>query len=222
MVGHPPRAVPLGAVPPVGASQGTPKPGSSARGRRPRPRMCFRKGCGRKYQPRRWNQRYCQDPHCQREVRRWLAARRQARHRQHAQAKARHAQAEKARRQRAKSVPQPVESPGVPTARGHAAENFFPPRSAIGRAAMRTPRAHPATPPATAVPPAGRPFAMSRTGNASGSPAAPGMAGRSAPSSTRPHAAAAPCDQDASPRRHRRDHLPHDGPPKRRRSSIIA
>jgi hypothetical protein len=217
-----PRAVPLGAVPPVGAGQGTPKPRTSARGRRPRPRICLRKGCGRKYQPRRWNQRYCQDPQCQWEVRRWQAARRQARHRQHAQAKARHARAEKARRQRAKSAPKPIHSRGVTSARGHAAEHFFLRRYATDRAAMSIPRARPVTPPATAAQPAGRPFARSTTGNASGSPAAPWMAGRSAPSSTRPHGGAAPFNQAASPTRHRRDLLPNDGHPKRRRSSIIA
>jgi hypothetical protein len=222
MVGHPPRAVPLGAVPPVGAGQGTPKRGSSARGRRPRPRMCFRKGCGRKYQPRRWNQRYCQDPQCQREVRRWQAARRQARHRQHAAAKARHARAERARRQRAKSAPQPIQSPGVTSARGHAAEPFFLCRYAIDPVAMSTPSARPAIPPDTVDPPVGRQFATSGTGNANGSPAAPWMDGRSAPSSTRPHEGAAPFKQATPPSRRRRDPLPNDGPPERRRSSIIA
>ena len=62
----------------------------------PRPRICLRKGCGRKYQPRCWNQRYCQDPECLRQVRRWQAARRQAKRRQDAGVKAQHAQAEKA------------------------------------------------------------------------------------------------------------------------------
>ena len=84
-----------------------------ARGRRPRSRICLRKGCGRKYQPRSWNQRYCQEPECQRQVRRWQAARRQAKHRQDDDARARHAQAERARRQRAKSV-----VPGRSTPRG--------------------------------------------------------------------------------------------------------
>jgi hypothetical protein len=222
MVAHPPRAVPLGAVPPMGAGQGTPERRTSARGRRPRPRICLRKGCGRKYRPRRWNQRYCQDPQCQREVRRWQAARRQARHRQHAQAKARHAQAEQARRQRAKSAPKPVPSPEVTSARGHAAGPFFPRRYAIVRAAMRTPRARPATPPATAAPPADRPFAMSTTENASGSLAAPWMGGRNAPSNTRPPEGVAPRPPATSSIRHRRDPLPNDGPPERRRSSLIA
>jgi hypothetical protein len=123
----------------VGACQGTGTHGTSARGRRPRPRICLRKGCGRQYQPQRWNQRYCQEPECQREVHRWQAAQRQARHRQHAEAKAQHAQAEKARRQRAKSTSQTLESPEVTPARGHAAEIFFPLRYAIGRAAMSIP-----------------------------------------------------------------------------------
>ena len=219
---HPPRAVPLGAVPPVGAGQGTPKPRTSARGRRPRPRICFRKGCGHKYQPRRWNQRYCQDPQCQREVRRWQAARRQARHRQHAQARARHVQAERARRQRAKSAPQTVGRPEVTPARGHAAGNFFPHRSAIGRAAMSTPRARPATPPAPAAPPVGRPFAMSWTGNASGSFAVPWMGGRSGPLSTKPHAGAALVVKATSPTRDHRGHPRSDDSSRLRRSSIIA
>jgi hypothetical protein len=123
----------------VGARQGTGKHGCSARGRRPRPRICLRKGCGRKYQPRRWNQRYCQDPRCQREVRRWQAAQRQARHRQDADVKARHAQAQRARRQRAKSTSQTLESPEVTPARGHTAGTFFPLRYVIGRAVTNTP-----------------------------------------------------------------------------------
>ena len=53
--------------------------------------MCLRKGCGRKYQPRRWNQRYCQDPECLRQLRRWQAAQRQARRRQDDAIKAEHA-----------------------------------------------------------------------------------------------------------------------------------
>jgi hypothetical protein len=123
----------------MGACQATRKRGSSARGRRPRPRTCLRKGCGREYQPRRWNQRYCREPECLRRVRQWQAARRQAKHRQAAEAKARHAQAEKARRERIKSASQAIENPKVAPARGHAAEAFFLPRSAIGRAVTNTP-----------------------------------------------------------------------------------
>jgi hypothetical protein len=95
-----------------------------ARARRPRLRLCLRKGCGRKYQPVRWNQRYCQEPECQREVRRWQAARRQAKHRQAPEAKAGHAQAQRAHRQRAKSASQAAQSLQVTPARGHAGEFF--------------------------------------------------------------------------------------------------
>jgi hypothetical protein len=123
----------------MGALHVKSKPRPPARRRRPRPRICLRKACGRKYQPRRWNQRYCHEPDCQREVRRWQAARRQARHRQAAAAKARHAQAERARRQQAKAASQAPQKPELPSPRGHAAEDFFPVPSAIGQAATNRP-----------------------------------------------------------------------------------
>ena len=94
--------------------------------RRPRPRICLRKGCGHQYAPQRWNQRYCQDPECLRLVRRWLAAKRQAKRRQDDAVKAQHAEAQRARRQRAPSSPQPPNEPEVPAARGHAATIFSP------------------------------------------------------------------------------------------------
>lgn len=127
---------PLGEGPPVGASyvKGTHR--RLASGRRPRRRVCLRKGCGCRYQPRCWNQRYCRNPECQRLVRRWQAARRQAKRRQSAAGKAQHAQAEKARRQRAKRAAQAVDKPAVAPARGHAAQPF---RSAVMRSA-RLPR----------------------------------------------------------------------------------
>ena len=109
------------------------------RGRRPRRRVCLRKGCGRKYQPRCWNQRYCQDPECLRQVHSWQAARRQAKRRQDARVKAQHAQAEKDRRQRAKTTPKAIENPKVAPARGHAPENFFLSPYAIGQAATSPP-----------------------------------------------------------------------------------
>ena len=111
----------------------------TARERRPRARPCLNKNCGREYQPRRWNQRYCQDPECLREVRRWLAAQRQAKRRKDADAKAEHARAERERRQQAKSTPQADQSPELTQAHGHAAETFFPFRYATGRAATNTP-----------------------------------------------------------------------------------
>ena len=134
MVTHPPRAFPWEIEPPVGTPQGTRKPRRRTRGRRARLRICLRKGCGRKYQPRCRHQRYCQDPDCLREVRRWQAARRQGKSRNDAGVKSRHAQAEKARRQRAKSTSQTVGNPEIAPARGHAAPTFFL------AAALRPPR----------------------------------------------------------------------------------
>jgi len=110
----------------VGCRHNKPNGRDQHRPRRPRPRICLRKGCGRRYQPRRWNQRYCQDPECLRLVRRWQAAQRQARRRQDDSAKAQHAEAQRARRQRAQSVPQPLKQPEAAAARGHAAKILLP------------------------------------------------------------------------------------------------
>jgi hypothetical protein len=90
----------------VGSHHLKPKCPRCARARRPRARLCLRKGCGRQYQPRRWNQRYCQDADCQRQVRRWQAAQRQAKRRLDAAAKIQDAEAQRVRRQRVKSAPQ--------------------------------------------------------------------------------------------------------------------
>jgi hypothetical protein len=89
-------------------------------------RVCLRKGCGRKYQPRRWNQLYCQDPECLHLVRRWQAAKRQAKRRQDEAAKFQHAEAERVRRERVTSSPQPPKSAEIAVARGHAAKIFLP------------------------------------------------------------------------------------------------
>ena len=99
---------------------------SNCRCRRPRTRVCLRKGCGRKYQPRRWNQHYCQDPECLRLVRRWQAAKRQAKRRQDEAVQSEHAEAERARRQRATSSPQAPKPAEIAAARGHAAKIFSP------------------------------------------------------------------------------------------------
>ena len=66
------------------------------------PRLCLRKDCGNRFQPSRWNQRYCQQPDCLREVRRWQAAKRQRRRRQSPQQRQQHAQAERQRRKQKK------------------------------------------------------------------------------------------------------------------------
>jgi hypothetical protein len=136
---HSPRAFPLGVAAPVGAPHVKSRCRRKARGRRPRQRSCLRKGCNRQYLPRRWNQRYCHDPECQREVRRWQAARRQAEHRKKFAARQRHAQAERERRQRAKAAPKTVENVDLAPARGHAAEKFFPLHFATGPAVMKRP-----------------------------------------------------------------------------------
>lgn len=80
----------------MGLSQHKRRSRSSAS--RLRPRICLRKGCGCVYQPRRWNQRYCQQAECLREVRRWQAAKRQRSHRRLAANRKRHAEAEAQRR----------------------------------------------------------------------------------------------------------------------------
>jgi hypothetical protein len=98
----------------------------NCRCRRPRTRVCLRKGCGRKYQPQRWNQHYCQDPECLRLVRRWQAAKRQAKRRQDEAAKSQHAEAERVRRQRIPSSPQASKPPEIGVARGHAARILSP------------------------------------------------------------------------------------------------
>lgn len=73
---------------------------SASRGRRLRRRVCLRKGCDCVFQPRRWNQRYCQDAECLRLVRRWQAAKRQQQRRQNAQHREQHCEAERQRRKR--------------------------------------------------------------------------------------------------------------------------
>ena len=71
-----------------------------ARHRRLGCRTCLRRGCGRSFQPRRWNQRYCHDPECLRLLRRWQAAKRQQERRRRPEARKAHADAERARRAR--------------------------------------------------------------------------------------------------------------------------
>jgi len=111
---------------PVGSRHDSPNCRRRTSPRRPRARICLRKGCGRRYQPKRWNQCYCQDPECLRLVRRWQAARRQAERREDDTLKAQHAEAERARRRRAKSLPQASNDPAVAAARGHTAKKISP------------------------------------------------------------------------------------------------
>jgi hypothetical protein len=77
-------------------------------------RICLRKGCGRRFQAQRHNQRYCQDPECMRAVRRWHAAKRQRKRRSQSEGRQRHAEAERRRRkQRASQPPKRPESQPV-------------------------------------------------------------------------------------------------------------
>jgi hypothetical protein len=111
----------------VGRHHDNPKCRCRSRPRRLRLRICLRKGCGRQYQPRRWNQLYCQDPECLRLVRCWQAARRQAERRQDEAVKAERAKAARARRRRrTKSLPQAPNDSEVTVARGHAAKIILP------------------------------------------------------------------------------------------------
>jgi hypothetical protein len=128
-----PRAAPWERAP-VGHHHHKP----NCRCRRPRMRVCLRKGCGRKYKPRCCNQRYCQDAECQRLVKRWQAAKRQAKRRQDQAAKSQHAEAERARRQRSPSSPQVPKPPEIGTARGHAAK-IFPPTPMCDRPGCHEP-----------------------------------------------------------------------------------
>jgi hypothetical protein len=79
-------------------SNAAPRPSPS----RPRfpARTCHRKGCGRTFWPRSWNQRYCREPACLRLLHRWQAAKRQRERRRQAEKRQQHAEAERARRQR--------------------------------------------------------------------------------------------------------------------------
>ena len=142
-----------------------------AKVRRPRARLCLRKGCERKYQPQCPNQRYCQDPVCLREVRRWQAARRQASRRKDPRVQAEHAAAERVRRERAKAASQPAKREEVTTARGHAAKVFFQNSSAIGRGATNRRPTRSVTRRASAAPAVARLCAMSWIVNGSGNPA---------------------------------------------------
>lgn len=82
----------------MGQLQHISNPGSPARGRRLGWRVCLRKGCGRRFQARRYNQRYCQAPECRQQVRRWQGAKRQRKCRADPAGRQRHAEAERQRR----------------------------------------------------------------------------------------------------------------------------
>jgi len=81
-------------------------------------RQCHRKGCECVFMPRRWNQRYCQQPECLQLLRRWQAAKRQQRRRSHVEHRRQHAEAERQRRSRRREEGRnrpPKPSPPVPS-----------------------------------------------------------------------------------------------------------
>ena len=100
------------------------------------PRTCLRKGCGRIFDVRSGNQRYCQDPECLRQVRRGLAAKRQRTHRQRPEvrenraAAARDARERKSRRKTVPPAPMepimPAEMPDPPGAWSRSRKNSGP------------------------------------------------------------------------------------------------
>jgi hypothetical protein len=63
-------------------------------------RQCHRKGCNAAFAPRRWNQRYCREAECLRELHRWQDAKRQQRRRGQVDVRRQHAEAERQRRGR--------------------------------------------------------------------------------------------------------------------------
>lgn len=96
----------------MGQQHLTTGPDASTRAGRLGGRLCLRKGCGRWFQPRRWNQRYCQEPECLREVKRWQAAKRQRQRRATPEGRQRHAVEERQRRKQASARAEPAESSG--------------------------------------------------------------------------------------------------------------
>ncbi len=81
-------------------------PGFSTRGRHLRWRRCLRKGCDRTFRARRYDQQYCREPDCQRELRRWQAAKRQRKCRAKPEGRQKHAEAERTRRANARKPPE--------------------------------------------------------------------------------------------------------------------
>lgn len=113
-VSRPLGRAPREKAPPMGQDQHIGSRPTSTSGRRLHRRTCLRKGCGCRFQPRRWNQRYCQDPQCLRLVRRWQAAKRQRVRRQREEHRQQHREAERQRRSRSRKQPR-FETPTVAT-----------------------------------------------------------------------------------------------------------
>ena len=98
----------------MGRAQSISPPPCFASTRRLPLRVCLRKGCGRIYQPRRWNRRYCQDPACLKLLRRWQNAQRQQQRRQRAEVCEQQAAAKRQRRQRRRQTQATPRAPPKP------------------------------------------------------------------------------------------------------------
>lgn len=61
-------------------------------------RRCYRKGCQNRFSPQRRYQKFCNDPICASELKRWQALKRQRRHRENPENRRKHAQRERLRR----------------------------------------------------------------------------------------------------------------------------
>ena len=97
----------------MGQEQHTSSPISSPSRRRFPVRTCHRRHCGRVFSPRQWNQRYCREPDCLRELHRWEAAKRQRQRRKNEKVRRQHADAERQRRSRKREERRAREASGT-------------------------------------------------------------------------------------------------------------
>lgn len=155
----------------MGRIEHTTEVSTSTRGGRLGWRICLRKGCQQRYQASHWRQRYCRNPDCLGELRRWQAAKRQRKRRATAEGRAKHAQAERQRRGRMKNQASSPSGSIHKGARGHAIKKFPPGRSVIGPAVSSPPERLPEPPHATAATSAAGPCVACAIANVSGSPA---------------------------------------------------
>lgn len=77
-------------------------------------RLCYRKGCANRFSPHRRYQKFCNDPICASELRRWQALKRQRRHRVNAENRQKHAERERQRRLRKAQAANQPSGPNEP------------------------------------------------------------------------------------------------------------
>ncbi len=204
----------------MGCSHGSPNCRQCVRPRRPRVRICLRKGCGQKYLPRRWNQHYCQDPHCLREVRRWQAAKRQAKRRQDETVKTQHAEAQRSAPSACRLFAATIKASRSCAGAWSRSKNFLPTPYATGQDAMNRSPKRMAGRRVSAAPPVARRFAGSTIANASGCCEALSKVGTPASGSTPPPAHGALRRRTTAPAPCHRPRRNHDPIPPVRRSAV--